>query len=574
MRNKVLVLGSDTTTFLSVIRSLGRKGHEVHTVSILTDTPALSSRYITQKHTINQYKPDNSTWAEDFERLLMNEKFDLVIPCSDPVIIPIQLERERFEKIALIYLLADQVVDVASNKLKSHELAKKLDIPVAACITVSNVEEALNALSLLSKPWVFKPDVSFSASNMNENNMVEKAFTRQQAELLARKFSKRGLFQIQQNFIGNGTGVEVLCSNGDILLSFQHLRIHEPMHGGGSSYRKGIPVHEGMLEATRKIMKVLRYTGVAMVEFKWNQAEDTWIFIEINARFWGSLPLAIASGADFPGALVETLLRGQKSFAYQIRNDLFCRNLTSDFQWLLANARADRSDPFLSSLPWKDVISEVINMFTGKERWDTLALDDPMPFIIELKRLFSAKLESLKNRIVVYGLTNIIARKIRQRRLKKILHSARTIIFVCYGNICRSPFAERVAIDSGLKISILSSGFHEVVGRPSPNDAIEAAIHYGVNLQNHRSNRITQLEIDKSDLLFIFDIDNYKRMIRDFPEVTSKLYLLSDIDLNIPAVISDPYGHVLTAYDEVYQKIRDCIEILVHLKDGDKTVSL
>ena len=42
-----------------------------------------------------------------------------------------------------------------------------------------------------------------------------------------------------------------------------------------------------------------------MAEFKVNPRTGGWVLIEINGRFWGSLPLTIAAGADFPRYLYE-----------------------------------------------------------------------------------------------------------------------------------------------------------------------------------------------------------------------------------------------------------------------------
>ena len=40
-------------------------------------------------------------------------------------------------------------------------------------------------------------------------------------------------------------------------------------------------------------------------EFRVDAASDHWILVEINGRFWGSLPLAVASGMDFPLGLIR-----------------------------------------------------------------------------------------------------------------------------------------------------------------------------------------------------------------------------------------------------------------------------
>src|SRR3546814_6270790 len=48
-----------------------------------------------------------------------------------------------------------------------------------------------------------------------------------------------------------------------------------------------------------------------MVEYRFDRATETYVFMEINGRFWGSLPLAIAAGVPFAAGLVETAGRGE-----------------------------------------------------------------------------------------------------------------------------------------------------------------------------------------------------------------------------------------------------------------------
>src|SRR6185369_11393153 len=111
---------------------------------------------------------------------------------------------------------------------------------------------------------------------------VRKAWNREQAQALA-----KSPLLVQQNFIGIGVGVEVLCREGEVLAAFQHERVHEPMSGGGSTYRKSVALSPELMDAARKLMRAMQHTGVGMVEFKVNPADGSWILIEINGRFWG-----------------------------------------------------------------------------------------------------------------------------------------------------------------------------------------------------------------------------------------------------------------------------------------------
>ena len=95
-RGKALVLGNNTKSFLTVIRSLGRKGIQVHVAWCDQQSPCRYSRYVECYHQIPRYVSGDGKWISSLKILLQNEGFDLVIPCDDPTIIPLQVNRGEF----------------------------------------------------------------------------------------------------------------------------------------------------------------------------------------------------------------------------------------------------------------------------------------------------------------------------------------------------------------------------------------------------------------------------------------------------------------------------------------------
>jgi protein-tyrosine-phosphatase len=69
------------------------------------------------------------------------------------------------------------------------------------------------------------------------------------------------------------------------------------------------------------------------------------------------------------------------------------------------------------------------------------------------------------------------------------------VLFVCAGNICRSPFAEglarRLAAERGLDVEFASAGEIAFDGDRCPADAVAVAKEYGVDLSSHRARRLT-----------------------------------------------------------------------------------
>jgi protein-tyrosine-phosphatase len=108
------------------------------------------------------------------------------------------------------------------------------------------------------------------------------------------------------------------------------------------------------------------------------------------------------------------------------------------------------------------------------------------------------------------------------------------VLFVCAGNICRSPFAEglarRLAAERGLDVEFASAGEIALDGDRCPADAVSVAKEYGVDLSSHRARRLTTDKADKVVPLF------------DVP---------------------DPLGRGPAAYRQTYDQLREKVEELL-----------
>lgn len=200
--------------------------------------------------------------------------------------------------------------------------------------------------------------------------------------------------QVQRWVPGQGTGVEVLASEGRIVMAFAHRRIHEsPNSSPVSSYREAIEPPPSLLEAASQLLRELRWTGVAMVEFRVDQATGRHWLLEINGRFWGSLPLAVHAGADFPVALVELLLSSTEPRPYELNGRYYCRDVVQDLLWMVEN-RGQLLRPaaaITTLLQWGRVL-------TGREGWDAASWRDPLPFLHYLFEIPRRRLQGLFRR--------------------------------------------------------------------------------------------------------------------------------------------------------------------------------
>lgn len=552
---KVLVLGHDTRSFLSVVRSLGRHGLEVHVAWCPPESAAACSRYIASHHRLATPAPLSSErWQTELAELLERERFDLVLPTSDPTLIPLQLRRRRFEALARIALPNERTFDIAFDKIETHRLAASLGVPVPRSVIVRAMEELDRALAQFEYPVIVKPQRSYLPDDLEERGYVRRAWSPEEARAAAEALFLRGDVLIQENVNGIGHGYELLADRGEIVMRFQHERVHEPPNGGWSSYRRSTRVSPGFEVAARRLVEAMDYTGVAMVEFKREPLSGRWALMEINARFWGSLPLALAAGADFPVALWDLLVHGRRPPTRKYATEIHARNLRSDLKWMWLNARADMDNPALTTRPLRAVAAEAANAVRGRERCDTFVADDLAPAWAELRDLgFQLVARSAAASTDLVGRSPLA--RARRERARCALAEADSVLFVCRGNICRSPFAAHYAERAfGDAKRLRSAGLLDAPDRPSPLVARSVAAEHGIDLGDHRSTVLASRVVVEADVVFVFDESNRREVLRRFPDARSRVLLLGALDGG-PAGIPDPLDRGHAFYRQVFARI-------------------
>ena len=554
-KGNVLVMGAGTRAFLSVIRSLGRAGINVHVAWVPADDVALSSRYITEIHHIPFYSPLNGAWLDSLKELLRSRRFDLVIPCDDTRIIPLQLHRTQLADSGTpIYLLEDYAHMTAADKGRTCALAQRLGVPVPRYQEARTIDEIHMIATQFGFPLLVKPHQSFTAADVSAKQVVRLVGNAEEISVCAPLMSGGANVLVQEYFAGVGVGVEVLCKNGEVLVAFQHERVHEPLLGGGSSYRKSARLTPELLQATARLASALRYTGVCMMEFRVNQSSGSWVLIEINGRFWGSLPLSVAAGVDFPRYLYEMICLGRTQFPQKYRSNIFCRNWLIDAGWFRANIGARRRGGSATAMPLFRTALELRHFALGHERSDTLVFDDPAPARHELRVMAAKASLSVSTR------RSSFCRRMRGRMIAG-LPLCQNILFVCKGNICRSPFAAKLLAQHVPRALTSSSVGFQPPGRPSPEIAIKAALEFGVDLNDHRSVEINREQTRMADIILVFDLDQAVSLRTLFPECVSKTMFVGAIDCG-PIEIVDPSGKSFEEFISIYKRIEAAIRLM------------
>ena len=136
------------------------------------------------------------------------------------------------------------------------------------------------------------------------------------------------------------------------------------------------------------------------------------------------------------------------------------------------------------------------------------------------------------------------------------------ILFVCHGNICRSPMAEFVMKDLVTKAG-RASEFHiasaavsrEEIGNPVYPPARRELAKHGIESHGHAAHQITRAELDTYDLIYYMDESNARYLRRLFGQAAAKCQSL------LPRDVADPWytGDFTATWNDI---LEGCSRIL------------
>jgi len=565
---RVLVVGDNDLAGLTTVRSLGRAGMDVSLVATETAPITRCSRYVRRVHHLGQPLLDPAGFVARLVEVLERHPCDLVIPIADKALIPLMERRAEVERHAPLAAPDQAAFAVAYHKDQTLDLARQLGVPTPRSWRLSEAGDLAGVPGDLAFPVVLKPSASVLLNRAERN---EVRIVQTQADLLQRLpgMLRRCPVLLQEFCRGGGVGVSVLADRGELVAAFQHERVHEPPQGGASSYRRSMPLSPALLQHARALMRALRWTGPAMVEFKVDPGTGGAALMEINGRLWGSLALAVQAGVDFPRLLVDLFVRRQVAPVFTYRVPYYVRHTPRDLFWLWANVRTPAGRPDLLRRSAAEVLAEAGNLLRLREGFDLESVTDPLPALAAWTCFGREVLTGCRQRLqrLWYGWqARRRAAAVRRRApgIERRLAQVRSVLFVCQGNVNRSALAEealrRQPAGSGLRLS--SAGLLGETGRrPSPLSAAVAA-EFGVDLQAHRSTGLTAELLQDADLIVVMDRAQFGAVCRLHPGSFGRIVLLASFheDPDTPLDIADPQGQSADTFRQVYRTVLGAVQ--------------
>jgi predicted ATP-grasp superfamily ATP-dependent carboligase len=336
----ILILDAESKITLTSARSLGRAGLRVAVAAAAgtyrpdCEPPAFRSRYAARTVVLPDYTVDAAAFTDAVIEFAREHHVRVVLPTGDATIALLAPQRERFAELGCVLAVApDAALEIATDKVRTLEIAAKLGIDYPKSLPVTGVEDLRAAEAEFGYPFVVKPSVSWTgqvAQRVAPTEVVDEA----EAVLSTNSYLVTGCAVIAQQLAsGLRESVSLFIADGEVLAhcGAAALRTTPPL-GGVSVMRQSIEVGQELLSAAENLATTIGMEGACEVEFR-RDASGRPLLMEINPRLAGTLENAMHAGVDFP-LMIWLQATGQpvrpvRSYRTGVRT----RWLSGDMRW-------------------------------------------------------------------------------------------------------------------------------------------------------------------------------------------------------------------------------------------------
>ncbi len=375
----VVVPGIDAPSTVACLRSLHPRGVRTIVASESAETPASCSTYCDEFVEVPDPDEDLMAYGDALLDLARRPDVETLIPV-------------REEDVYVLADRKDEFAEVVQTNWPDFETLRLVQDRVELFAAADAAGVAVPETALLDQwtDWdretIVKPryTVSAPAYLSGDSDAVTIGSTEYQRPgsppdpQAARE--RRGHMPLVQERIPDSRefGFFAMYDHGEPVATFQHCQRRGWKYcGGPSAYRETVYDPE-LEEAGRALLDELEWHGLAMVEFLRDTDAEEYKLMEINPRFWSSLPFSVQAGADFPyyywqqarGEPIDVddsyevgigghLLRGELSYLHSVATEEY---------------------PMVERPDFGDAAREVVSSIVRQPRFDYAVSDDLMPF--------------------------------------------------------------------------------------------------------------------------------------------------------------------------------------------------
>lgn len=288
---------------LAICRSLGRRGIEVYCGEEAAFAPCFFSKYCTGSF---QY-PSVTEDPEGFLDFLVETVQALRPDDGEPyVLMPVHKEtwliaqhRERFEPYISVPLTSVENMEQTHDKGRLANLATELGIAIPGTRQFRDLSEVYRAVPEMEFPVFLKMRAAAAGVGLKKCNSPEELTTAFREFVDGYRLSPENYPLVQDFIPGEDYCYTTVYNAGRKVASMTYHNVRAfPKGTGAGALRETVDLPEAD-EAAARLLDHLGWHGIAQLDFRRGTDGKVYL-IELNPRFFGGLPQAIAANVDYP----------------------------------------------------------------------------------------------------------------------------------------------------------------------------------------------------------------------------------------------------------------------------------
>lgn len=376
---KILIPEGPSRNVLAAARAFGRAGHRVTLALPLKSTQSrwsdrFMSRYITDIVPVTSSHVDPEQFTLDLLQILTTRDFDILLPFTHATVVPVSYHKAELVHHVRTPIVHYDILRLAHDKLETIKLAQSLGVSVPVTFHPQNKDELLALESRIPFPCLVK-----ARQGCGVGSTIR--FATNFAELLNGYGSISGQTStppindysspiVQEYVPGQLLDANFLYAEGCPRAALTQERVVTyPIQGGPGAVNETV-IDPVLREYGERLLDALDWHGPAQVEFRLDPRDDNYKLMEINPKFWGTLPLSIVAGINFASLACELALGNEVPEAFD-----YAANIR--YRWLFpSELYALAQDPSGSRL------REFLKRFKHHPTYYDWDPDDPLPDIL------------------------------------------------------------------------------------------------------------------------------------------------------------------------------------------------
>lgn len=304
----VLITDAEERSVLAAARALHRAGHDVAAVGRSRLSPTHWSRACRERHVLPDPRLDVPGFVSCLEELVRGGRYDALLPGTDVSLPLISEARARLEPHTVLGLPPMDVTSACADKETLLRAGAEFGLPPPRTVVCREEDQASAAAREVGYPVIVKPSRSASSDGMIVRQRPTR-FVARETDLreAVRAAGPHALVQRFERPLAH-LSCGGLAVDGRVHgLVVARFRRTWPVRSGAAAFAETVEPPDGLATRVAALVGALQWRGIFELEVLVLDGGRT-CAIDFNPRVFGWLALAIASGADLPGAWVDSVL--------------------------------------------------------------------------------------------------------------------------------------------------------------------------------------------------------------------------------------------------------------------------